>query len=65
MSERIEIRVGYYGGLICSSEQIKALRFKLEMEQHYRQQQEEHALLIYALKLKAASFRWYMPWTWL
>lgn len=64
MSDETEVRIGWYGGLTLTSEMIQCQRFQLEMEQHYRELQEEHDLLIYALKLKAASFRWHSPWTW-
>lgn len=64
MSTEYEIRVGYYGGLVLTSEMIEAQRFKLEMEQHRRQQQEDQDLLIYAMKLKAASFKIWNPFKW-
>jgi hypothetical protein len=61
MNEKYEVRIGYYGGLVVTSEMIKAQRFQLQMEQYYREKQEEHELLIYALKLKSESMR---MWNW-
>lgn len=49
--DKYEVRVGYYGGVAISSEQIKAIRFKLEMEQHFKDEQDKHDLLMHALKL--------------
>jgi hypothetical protein len=50
--DQYEVRCGYYGGLVVTSQMIKDYRFKLEMDQHYKEEQEEHDLLIYALKLR-------------
>jgi hypothetical protein len=50
-----EVRAGYYGGLKVTSEMIKAQRFNIEMEQHYRQQREDHELLMHAMKLKSMT----------
>lgn len=63
--DQYEVRVGYYGGLMVTSEMIQAQRFQLEMEQHYREENEKHELLMYAMELRSQSilnsifpFRW-------
>ena len=61
---KYEVRVGWYGGLVCTSEQIQMIKFQIEMEQHYKEQREEHELLIRALGLRATLIKWYAPWTW-
>lgn len=48
----VEVRCGWYGNLVVSPYQIKILKFQLEQEQHYREQKEQHELLMHALKLK-------------
>lgn len=53
----VEVRSAMYGGLVVTSNDIKMLRQKLEQEQYYRQQQEEHELLMHAMKIQAASYR--------
>jgi len=63
-TDKYEVRAGYYGGMLLTSEMLKAQRFQIEMEQHYKEEQEKHDLLIYAMKLKAASFRIWNPFSW-
>lgn len=49
-----EVRIVYYGGLMVTSEQIKMIRFDIEMKEHYRKQEEEHELRMFFLK----KIRW-------
>lgn len=60
----LEVRFAWYGGLVVTSKQIEMLKFDLEMQDHFRRQREEHKLLIYALKLRTATIRWYNPFSW-
>lgn len=52
MAEDIEVRIVYYSGLILTSEMIKAQRFQIEMEQHYRDEREKHEDRVLALTLQ-------------
>jgi len=49
--EQYEVRCGYYGELVMTSEMIKCIKFDIAMKQHYKEEQEKHDLLMYALKL--------------
>jgi hypothetical protein len=53
-----EVRVVWYGAPVLTPNDFKMLRFKLEMEEHYRQEQENHDLLMQALLLKAKQTFW-------
>lgn len=65
-----EMRFQWYGGLMCTSNDIKMLRFDLEMKEHYRQENERHDLMIHAMKcysnshtpLKGLYARMFLPY---
>lgn len=61
MIKKYEVRVGFYGGLMCTSNNIKMLRFDLEMKDHYRQEHEKHELEMQLLKLKTRSILSWIP----
>lgn len=48
--DKYEVRIGYYGGLVLTSEMIKCVKFDIEMKQHYQEEREKIELLIYAMK---------------
>lgn len=50
--DNLEVRVGYYSGLVITSEQIKMIKFDLEMKQHYEEERQKYNLLIHLLKMK-------------
>ncbi len=58
-----EIRCAFYGGLMMTSEQIKILRFELEMKRHYEKEREDHELLMHFVKLQSRT-PWFNPFRW-
>lgn len=50
--ENYELRFYSTGSLMCTSNDIRMIKFDLEMKQHYRQENEKHELTMYLLKLE-------------
>lgn len=51
-----EVRMHWTGGLVCTPEHIKMIRFNLQMKQHFEEQKREHELKLLAMKLGLISF---------
>lgn len=56
-NKNIEVRIGYYAGPVVTSEMIKMTRDQIAMEQHYREQQENHETELLCLKLRSQRAR--------
>lgn len=63
MNPRYEVRIAYYGGLACTSDQIRMIRENIAMDQHYREQDDNHELFMHYLRLNKPIFPWFqMSW---
>ena len=60
-SGNCEVRFHWYGGMMCTDNDIKMARFKAMEEQHYREEREKNELMLHSLRVQAASLKKMAP----